>query len=197
MGENPSSALVTAEMGKLSKRLRAGKSKRPVENYFIVFLFAGHGILKDGMQAMLYNEYDEASAFYKVLTAEAKLRLWSEIYPNAYIVGIFACCRQLYDHTTMTGCISKERAISIQEEGLESIAAFPQHLGEFKKHLQDFQLTELSSFQAHLATYRKEQAKLDQKLEGSGNLTDQVPSQFLSLSSSVRQRRETVRQQTR
>ena len=77
--------------------MRAGKgdrkAKKPVEKYLIIFLFAGHGILKDGMQALLYNEYDPSTRFYKVLNAEAKLRLWSEIYPNAYIIGIFACCR--------------------------------------------------------------------------------------------------------
>ena len=77
----------------LSKKLREGNKKIPMEKYLIVFLFAGHGILKDGMQALLINEYDSKNRFYGLLKAEGKLRLWAEIYPNAYIIGIFACCR--------------------------------------------------------------------------------------------------------
>ena len=92
----------------LSTKLREGKKKVPKENYLVIFLFAGHGILKDGTQMMLYNEYDKRAGFYKMLQAEAKLRTWAEIYPNSYVIGIFACCRQNYNHATMTGCISKE-----------------------------------------------------------------------------------------
>ena len=97
LGHNPTGADVTDALAKISKRLREGKKKRPVEKFLLVCLFAGHGILKDGMQSMLLNEYDENTGFYRLLCAEAKLRLWSEIYPNAYILGIFACCRQIFD----------------------------------------------------------------------------------------------------
>ena len=88
-------------MDKLSKRLREGKKARPPENYLVIILFAGHGILKDGMQALLYNEYDQAAGFYKIMKAESKLRVWAEIYPNLYVIGVFACCRQLWDPETM------------------------------------------------------------------------------------------------
>ena len=80
-------------LASISKKLRDGKKKVPKKNYLVIFLFAGHGILKDGTQMMLYNEYDTKKKFYKMLQAEAKLRIWAEIYPNSYIIGIFACCR--------------------------------------------------------------------------------------------------------
>ena len=94
----------------VSKRISDGKKKTPVENYLVIFLFAGHGMLKDGMQVMLYNEYDKKAEFYKLMMAEAKLRGWAEIYPNSYIIGIFACCRQLHKNETMCDCISREEA---------------------------------------------------------------------------------------
>ena len=34
---------------------------------------------------------------------ENKLRSWAEIYPNLYMISIFACCRQLYQPEIMTG----------------------------------------------------------------------------------------------
>ena len=83
-----SSAKVGEKFAELTKRLREGKRKQPIEKFLIIFLFAGHGILKDGLQALLFNEYDEKTGFYRLLTAEAKLRLWSEIYPKN---PIFPC----------------------------------------------------------------------------------------------------------
>ena len=80
-----------------------------MEKYLVIFLFAGHGLQLDGMQVMLYNEFNQKQSFYKLFRAEAKLRSYAEIYHNAYIIGIFACCRQTFDHTWMEGkCISKE-----------------------------------------------------------------------------------------
>ena len=45
-------------------------------NYLTIFLFAGHGILKNGMQCLVLNEYDEETQFYKLLAAEEKIRLY-------------------------------------------------------------------------------------------------------------------------
>ena len=109
-GNNPSSKDINDLFADISKQLRADKKKKPVEKTLLLFLFAGHGILKDGIQWLLLNEFEEKTGFYKLLNAEGKLRFWAEIYPNAYIIGIFACCRQLYDHKTMSGCISKKKA---------------------------------------------------------------------------------------
>ena len=40
---------VSDQFAKLTKRLREGKKKQPIEKFLIIFLFAGHGVLKDGM----------------------------------------------------------------------------------------------------------------------------------------------------
>ena len=72
-------------------------------NYLVIFLFAGHGLLKDGQQVLVVNEFDQKTSFYKFFMAENTLRNLAEVCPNAYLVGIFACCRQIYDKDQMEG----------------------------------------------------------------------------------------------
>ena len=54
---------------------------------------------------MVYNDVDKKKELPKLLRAEAKLRGWALTYPNAYIIGIFACCRQLFTAVEDFKCI--------------------------------------------------------------------------------------------
>ena len=75
-------------------------------NYIVILLFAGHGILKDGMQTLVLNEYDQKSGFYKLFKAEDTVRKLSyALNLNSYFICCFACCRELFDPDTMKGCI--------------------------------------------------------------------------------------------
>ena len=93
LSNNPTADQTGRALDELSKRIRQGKQSEPPENYLVVLLFAGHGILRDGEQTLLYNEFNQRTGWYKEFRAEAKLRTWAEIFPNLYIIGIFACCR--------------------------------------------------------------------------------------------------------
>ena len=106
---DPSEKEVNKVFMEISKKLKDGKENEV--NYLVIYLFAGHGILRDGMQSVLLNEYSKRDKFYKMFKAEAAIRLQGTHYPNSYIIGIFACCRQLYNQKAMTGMISKEEAI--------------------------------------------------------------------------------------
>ena len=53
-------------------------------------------MLYEGEQVLLTNEFDKKTQFYKLFKAENKLRHLAEEYANAYLIGIFACCRQVY-----------------------------------------------------------------------------------------------------
>ena len=88
-GDEPSSKEYNKILQEISARLRAGKRKEPMERFLIIFLFVGHGVMKDGMHSMLYNEFDLKTRYYKMFRAEEKIRSWAEIYPNSYTVGIF------------------------------------------------------------------------------------------------------------
>ena len=48
LDQNPSLGQVQQTMMKIRERILQGKKQRPMVNYMVIFLFAGHGLLKDG-----------------------------------------------------------------------------------------------------------------------------------------------------
>lgn len=87
-----------------------------------------------------------------MFNAEAKLRQWSEIYPNAYVIGVFACCRQMWDPETMTGYLSKE-----EKEGKVDIKKTKQMelLEAQKKKIQDMIDSTISNEATILETIKR------------------------------------------
>ena len=67
----------------------------PNEIIFILSVFASHGMIRDGRQVILVNEYDKATGFYKLLGVEENIRMAARMNSNAYYVCIFACCREI------------------------------------------------------------------------------------------------------
>ena len=88
-------------MLEIDLRITNGRDNTPHENYLVVCLFAGHGVLKDGAQALVYNEYNKKTNFYALLNAEKVVRGMANRCSNAYMICIFACCRQLYKSDKM------------------------------------------------------------------------------------------------
>ena len=56
-----------------------------------------HGLIKEGSQHIVINEFDKQNEFYKLWRAETTLSNLAEAYKNSYVIGVFACCRQKYD----------------------------------------------------------------------------------------------------
>ena len=107
MLEDPSLQDIKLMKRKLDKRLRLGKLGPVKTRYTIIWLFAGHGLLADGGQAIVLNEFDPKKKFYKLFAAEKNIRTIADAYPNTYHVCIFACCRQLLEDDLMGKAISK------------------------------------------------------------------------------------------
>ena len=61
-----------------------------------MFALAGHGIQLDGRQTILINEFDKRSGFYKMWSIETNIRNWASRNTNTYIIGLFACCREIF-----------------------------------------------------------------------------------------------------
>ena len=78
----------------------------PHETIFALFCYASHGMIQDGRQVILVNEFNQTKGFYKLFGAEENMRNLARTYSNAYIVGIFACCREIFLVTQHSGCIS-------------------------------------------------------------------------------------------
>ena len=93
MEEDPSYAQVIKVFRLITNRLEAGVRVTPRVNYLVIWIFAGHGIVKDGMQNMLLNQFDSESKFYKMLAAESMVRDMANRYSNAYMLAIFSSCR--------------------------------------------------------------------------------------------------------
>ena len=65
----------------------------PDKNFCVFMLTAGHGLLMEGGQALVINEYNVKTRFYKLLRIENWIRTMAKQYRNTYFIGVFACCR--------------------------------------------------------------------------------------------------------
>ena len=110
LDDDPSYDQVMEVFSKIIRDVDKGKKVSPQEHVAVIFLFAGHGILKDGCQAMVMNEYDPDTKFYKLLRIEDKIRSLSNSYTNVFNIAIFACCRELWKHEDMIDkCIANPK----------------------------------------------------------------------------------------
>ena len=84
--------------------MAAGIKQKPTRKYTVICFFVGHGIVRDCMQEILLNQFDEKDNFYKSFEAERTIRDMSKKYSNAYMVTLFACSRQLRTHIDASNC---------------------------------------------------------------------------------------------
>ena len=82
-------------LGLFSELLRLFKSL-PEETVLALSCFASHGMIQDGRQVILLNEFLSTKGFYKIFGVEENIRLMAQKFPNAYLVVIFACCREIH-----------------------------------------------------------------------------------------------------
>ena len=92
---NPKSKELQVNVDKIFRLLINGKRAQPPLKILAVMMFAGLGVQYEGMQALLYNEFDKKRI--KVFKAEAKIRSLADAFPNAFIMCIFACDRSVYN----------------------------------------------------------------------------------------------------
>ena len=83
----------------------------PNKTIMILNCFACHGMMIDGRQVILINEYLKAKGFYKSVAAEKDIRDAASKYYNAYYLAIFACCRAIQCASKHSGCFSKEHVL--------------------------------------------------------------------------------------
>ena len=57
----------------------------------------------DGRQIVLINEFDKKTGFYRLWGIEADIRRLAKSNTNAYIIGLFACCREIFSSTKHCG----------------------------------------------------------------------------------------------
>ena len=73
-------------------------------------------MIQDGRQVILVNEFDAKRGFYRLFAAEENLRNIAQKYPNAYLVTIFACCREIHLISQHSRGISLKQFLEIEQE---------------------------------------------------------------------------------
>ena len=99
-------------------------NKFPNETNLIIKCFACHGMIMDGRQIVLFNEYHKSYGFYKHFAVEEDVRQDARKFSNAYYVIIFACCREIRTLQQHSGGFSKEYVIAkrAEQELLKNLA---------------------------------------------------------------------------
>jgi len=75
-------------------------------------MFAGHGLVHNGAQTVLINEFEPKTGYYKLFLVEQLMRAMSTNYKNSYHVAFFPCCREISQKDKHCGCFgpTKEKA---------------------------------------------------------------------------------------
>ena len=101
---------------KIKTNISTRCTNNPDQGYIILSCFAGRGLLKEGKQIVLTNEFDKG--FYKYINVESDVRALTK-KPNLYWIVIFACGRELYNQTQHTGGISLEEALAYSDKKVQ------------------------------------------------------------------------------
>ena len=120
MENDPTQKEVRETNASIRKRLRA----EPEMNFLIIQILAGHGMIDQGREILLLNEFDEDCKFYKFRHFEQTIRDRARTFTNSYQIAIFACCRQIFDENIHSGGISKKEAQKLDspETGLRYLS---------------------------------------------------------------------------
>ena len=86
----------------------------PQETVLALSCFASHGMIRDGRQVILVNEFLSGNGFYKIFGVEENVRQMAQKFPNAYLVVIYACCREIFMLAHHSGGISLSQVNDIK-----------------------------------------------------------------------------------
>ena len=73
-------------------------------------------MIRDGVQCFVLNEFHKAVGYYKLDAVETNIRGISNQCKNGYIVGIFACCREIFVKSMHTNCFGADNKEEAQKQ---------------------------------------------------------------------------------
>jgi hypothetical protein len=76
--------------------IKACTDSHPNEEILSIQAFACHGIIMEGSQRCLINNYDDDRSFYELINVESTIRIKAMSMPNVFFLVLFACCREGY-----------------------------------------------------------------------------------------------------
>ena len=101
--------VVDAARSDLKKRIKAS----PEKNFYIVMVFAGHGLQMDGKQTVVINALNLKEGYYHRMNAEHDIRYIAKQFGHTYTLGLFACCREIHRSNRHCGLIGPSEQIAV------------------------------------------------------------------------------------
>ena len=98
--------LIDPTMNKVNKvrtSIRKQIQVHPDKKFLVIYVFACHGMQMDGRQVAVVNSFNKKITSYHLWGAEADIRERASKNKNAYLLGIFACCREIFNSQTHRG----------------------------------------------------------------------------------------------
>ena len=100
-----------------------------------IFFIAGHGMIHEGTQRLLLNEFDKQKKFYKLFPIETHIRNMTKFQKNSYLIVTMACCREIYSPKRHGNCVGANTLAEAEQQ-------FNQIKAEEEKVKQDQQTSE-------------------------------------------------------
>ena len=85
---------------KVERAIRSLLFNAGEEKIAIIWVFACHGGMQNGLQTVIVNQYCRKTRYYKLWHVENLIRQLARKYPSSFHVGIFACCREVLENKT-------------------------------------------------------------------------------------------------
>ena len=79
----------------VARSIRKRIKDAPEKKFLVVYVLAGHGMINNGKQILLLNEYSANLRFYKHWAIEEHIRNIAKNFENSYQIAFFACCREV------------------------------------------------------------------------------------------------------
>ena len=99
----------------MNKRLKANPNKMQLGVFFV----AGHGMIHEGTQRVLLNQFCKQRKFYKLWPIEIMIRQTTDSMRNSYLIVTMACCREIFvkeRHGNCVGANTKAEAQTLFDE---------------------------------------------------------------------------------
>ena len=83
--------------------------KDPKKVHLGIFFLAGHGMICDGTQHFLLNEFCKSREFYKLYPIERIARTLTETMKQSYLIVVVACCRENFNFRRHSNCVGADK----------------------------------------------------------------------------------------
>ena len=113
--EDPDQSITEKQALQMVTKLTKIFKQNPNEMHLGIFFIAGHGMIHEGTQRLLLNEFDKTKKFYKLFPIEIHIRNMTKFQTNSYLIVTMACCREIYSPKRHGNCVGANTKAEAQQ----------------------------------------------------------------------------------